>query len=264
MNTRSAPHFRACLDNGNIVFFRIRQMTFRHIRRSPGCQARSGPEESWQIRSQLIDGRKAWTCKFCSETNVWTRWHCRLPSGLQAKHDQAFHAQSEEWYSGPSSSSGEEEWKCQEQEEIKRLRAQVELFLSPCCLLRKQQGDRKSPEEPGEPARKGGGALALQQLAFLQAEVSRVYGGQQYRQEPIAPERGEGAEEREAWEEEWDDERMANGWYENAAYGSALDPAEGSDDVGGSLGRGNPSTPRNGTRARDSSRSPRGEIQGKR
>ena len=81
---------------------------------------------------------------------MWTWWHCRLPSGLQAKHEQALHAQSEEWYSGPSSSSGEEEWKCQEQEEIKRLRAQVE-------LLRKQQGDRKSPEELGEPARKGGG-----------------------------------------------------------------------------------------------------------
>ena len=109
-----------------------------------------------------------------------------------------------------------------------------------------------------------GGALALQQLAFLQAEVSRVYGGQQYRQEPIALERGTGAEEREAWEEEWDDERMANGWYEIAAYGSAVEPLEGSDDVCGSLGRGNPSTPRNGTRARDSSRSPRGKIQGKR
>ena len=82
-----------------------------------------------------------------------------------------------------------------------------------------------------------GGALAVQQLAFLQAEVSRVYGGQQYRQEPIARERGARAEEREAWEEEWDDERMANGWYEIAAYGSAVDPAEGSDDVGGSFGR---------------------------
>ena len=24
-----------------------------------------------------IYGRKQWTCKFCSETNVWTRWRCR-------------------------------------------------------------------------------------------------------------------------------------------------------------------------------------------
>ena len=34
-----------------------------------------------------IDGRKEWTCKFCSESNVWTRWRCRrcynnIPAGL--------------------------------------------------------------------------------------------------------------------------------------------------------------------------------------
>ena len=40
--------------------------------------------------------------------------------------------------------------KSQEQEEMKRLRAQVE-------LLSKQQGTEKSPEEPGEPARRGSG-----------------------------------------------------------------------------------------------------------
>ena len=58
------------------------------------------------------------------------------------------------------------------------------------------------------------------------------------------------SEGQEAWEEEWDeDERMANGWYENAAYGSVVDPAEGSDDVGGSLGGGHPSTPRIGARS---------------
>ena len=39
-----------------------------------------------------------------------------------------------------------------------------------------------------------GGAQAKQQLADVQAEVSRVCGGQQYRPEPIAPERGAGAE----------------------------------------------------------------------
>ena len=93
----------------------------------------------------------------------------------------------------------------------------------------------------------------MQQLTYLQGDVSRVNGGQQ-RPEPTAPERGVGAEERGAWEEEWDeDERMANEWYENAAYGSDVDPAEGSDDVGGSLGRGNSSTPRIGARARDNS-----------
>ena len=33
---------------------------------------------------------------------------------------------------------------------------------------------------------------------------------------------------------------MANGWFEIAAYGSAVDLAEGPDDVGGSFGRGIP------------------------
>ena len=98
----------------------------------------------------------------------------------------------------------------------------------------------------------------MQQLAYIHGEVSRVYGGQ-HRPEPTAPEREVGAEEKEAWEEEWDDERMANGWCESAACGSAVDPAEGSDGVGGSLGGGTRSTPRIGARARDSSRSPRGE-----
>ena len=89
------------------------------------------------------DGRKEWLCKFCSETNVWTRWRCRccgnnIPSGLQGKqHKQAMFAKSREWYSGSSSSSVGEEWKSQEQEEIKRL--QVE-------LLSKQQGAGRSPE----------------------------------------------------------------------------------------------------------------------
>ena len=95
----------------------------------------------------------------------------------------------------------------------------------------------------------------MQQLSWIQGEVSRVYGGQ-HRPEPTAPERGAGEEEKEAWKEDCDeDERMANGWYENAAHGSIVDPAEGSDDVGGSLGRSNPSTPRIGARARDTSRS---------
>ena len=60
------------------------------------------------------------------------------------------------------------------------------------------------------------------------------------------------------WDED-EDEMMANGWYENATFGSAVDLAEGSDAVGGSFGRGNPSTPRSLARARDSSRSPLGK-----
>ena len=41
-----------------------------------------------------IDVRKEWICKFCSETNVWTRWRCRrchhnIPSGLEGKYRRA-------------------------------------------------------------------------------------------------------------------------------------------------------------------------------
>ena len=47
----------------------------------------------------------------------------------------------------------------------------------------------------------------MQQLAKIHGEVSR---------EPTAPEQGAGAEEKEAWEDEWDGERTANGRYESA------------------------------------------------
>ena len=38
----------------------------------------------------IINGRKAWYCRFCSETNVWTRWRCRrchtsILSGFKGK-----------------------------------------------------------------------------------------------------------------------------------------------------------------------------------
>ena len=46
-----------------------------------------------------IDGRKEWTCKFCSETNVWTRERCKscgnnIPMGLQGKHKEAVYAKN--------------------------------------------------------------------------------------------------------------------------------------------------------------------------
>ena len=46
-----------------------------------------------------IDGIKEWTCKLCSESNVWTRWRCRrcysnIPTGLQGKYRQAVAAKS--------------------------------------------------------------------------------------------------------------------------------------------------------------------------
>ena len=60
-----------------------------------------------------IDGRKEWTCKFCSESNVWTRWRCRrcyynILAGPYGKYKQAVAAKGE-WSTGSSGSSGEEE-----------------------------------------------------------------------------------------------------------------------------------------------------------
>ena len=110
---------------------------------------------SGQVRTERVladaittDGRKDWIWKFCSETNVWTRGRCRrcgniVSTGLQGKHKQAIYAKNKEWYSGSSSSGGREGWRPQDQqEEIKKLRAQFE-------LVSKQQGAGKSPEEPG-------------------------------------------------------------------------------------------------------------------
>ena len=72
---------------------------------------------------------------------------------------------------------------------------------------------------------------------------------------PGALEQGAGGEEKEAWEGDWDDEKAPSGWY----GGATVDPDRCQDSIGGSCGGGNPSTPRNGTHARDSSRSPRGK-----
>ena len=63
-----------------------------------------------------IDGRKEWTCKFCSESNVSTRWRCRrryhdIPAGLRGKYRQAIAASTGEWSTGSSTSSGEEDRK---------------------------------------------------------------------------------------------------------------------------------------------------------
>ena len=39
----------------------------------------TGKERAERVLAHAIsiDGRKEWTCKFCSESNVWTRWRCR-------------------------------------------------------------------------------------------------------------------------------------------------------------------------------------------
>ena len=77
----------------------------------------SGKERAERLLANAIsiDGRKEWTCKFCSESNVWTRWRCRrcysnIPAGLQGKR-QAVTAKSGEWSTGSSTSGWEEDRK---------------------------------------------------------------------------------------------------------------------------------------------------------
>ena len=78
------------------------------------------------------EGVKEWTCKFCSESNVWTRWRCRrcysnIPTGLQGKYRQAVAAKSVEWSTGSSTSSGEEDRKARSLEaENEELRARID------------------------------------------------------------------------------------------------------------------------------------------
>ena len=120
---------------------------FRHKRRSPGCRARSGSKGFWQ-KAITIDGRKEWTCKFCSESNVWTRWRCYhdIPAGLHKKKRQAVAAKAGEWSTRSSSSSGEEDRKARSLEaENKELRARIDAMenkRSQVSLL-KQHGTRK-------------------------------------------------------------------------------------------------------------------------
>ena len=79
-----------------------------------------------------IDGRKEWICKFCSESNVWTRWRCRrcyknIPAGLRSKHRQAVAARTRELSARSSTSSGKEDRKSKSLEaENGELRARIE------------------------------------------------------------------------------------------------------------------------------------------
>ena len=98
-----------------------------------------------------LDGRKEWICKFCSESNVWTRWRCRrcyhnIPAGLRGKYRQAVAAKSGEGSTGSSTSSGEEDKK---DAEIKGLRAQIEHY-------RKQIGGEEQGRQGFPPRRESG------------------------------------------------------------------------------------------------------------
>ena len=107
-----------------------------------GCSWIPGKEraEKVLVSAVSIDGRKEWTCKFCSESNVWTRWRCRhcyhdIPARLRGKYRQAIAARSGEWSTGSSTSSGEEERRNESLEaENKELRARLE-------ALEKKEGE---------------------------------------------------------------------------------------------------------------------------
>ena len=76
--------------------------------RTPGQMGRTvaplpGKERAERVLASAIsiDGRKEWTCKFCSESNVWTRSRCKrcyndIPTGLRGKYRQAITARTGE------------------------------------------------------------------------------------------------------------------------------------------------------------------------
>ena len=124
-------------------------------------QERCARGDTWILAKNFLKLKEKDKATLFSPTNEWClpapsvikpegRCGNNIPSGLQGKHKQAMCAKKREWYSGSSSSSGGEEWKSQEHEEIKRLRARIE-------LLSKQQGAGKSLEKLGEPARRRSG-----------------------------------------------------------------------------------------------------------
>ena len=90
---------------------------FSKLRRKRGSWI-PGKERAERVLASAIsiDGRKEWTSKFCSESNVGTRWRCRrccsdILAGLRGKHRQAVAARSGEWSAGSTTSSGEEDGK---------------------------------------------------------------------------------------------------------------------------------------------------------
>ena len=104
-----------------------------------------------------IDGRKEWTCKFCLESNVWTRWRCRrcntnIPAGLRGKYRKATAARTGEWSTGSSTSSGEEDTKSGHVEaENKELRARLEALEKK--VKEPKAGARPSIKERKRPGR---------------------------------------------------------------------------------------------------------------
>ena len=104
----------------------------------------SGQVRAERVLAEVIDGRKEWTCKFCSESNVWTRWRCRrcyhnIPASLCGKYKQTIAAKSGGWSAGSSGSSGEDERKARSLEaENRELGARID-------AMGKMEGAQKGP-----------------------------------------------------------------------------------------------------------------------
>ena len=65
------PHSRS----SKFLAKRWAAMVSKRKRGSPGFQDRFA--EKVLADAITNDGRQEWICKFCSESNVWTRWCCR-------------------------------------------------------------------------------------------------------------------------------------------------------------------------------------------
>ena len=122
--------FGFCCIIGRVVWLSMGGDGFQTQRRKSWVPGKTRAEK---VLADAIrtDGRIEWICKFCSQTNVWTRWRCRWCSqkflrvckGSTKKPS----LRKTKWYSGSSSSSGSEErWPGGQDEELKKLRAQVE------------------------------------------------------------------------------------------------------------------------------------------
>ena len=129
-------------------------MAFKHRRGSPGCRDRSRRKEFRQMRSQLTAERSGLAGSIprpmCGRGSVAGVAGPTSPRFCKASTSRRFTRRIKNGTLAHRLRVAGEERKSQEQEEIKRLRAQVE-------LLSKQQGTEKSPEEPCEPARRGSG-----------------------------------------------------------------------------------------------------------
>ena len=106
--------------------------------------------KSWvsgQVRAErvlaeaiTIDGRKEWTCKFCSESNVWRRWRCRrcyhnIRAVLCGKHRQAVAAKSGEWSPGSLVE--------RRREKLKAWKPRIKSFRARIDAMGKKEGAQK-------------------------------------------------------------------------------------------------------------------------